>query len=150
MFSLNLFEIFKENDYLLIYILKLYLIMVEILLRNIAYARSGDKGSNSNIGVIAYTPQGYRFLQEFLTPSKVSTFFAPLGVKSVQRYELPNIEAFNFILEGVLAGGGSLSLRIDAQGKALGQALLQMPIDAVDPKLLSQMLPKEDEGEGSL
>lgn len=98
------------------------------ILRDIAYARSGDKGSSSNIGVIAYDAAGYEFLRDYLTAEKVQAYFAPLGVTSTLRYELPNLEALNFVLKGVLAGGGSRSLRIDAQGKALGQALLEMPI----------------------
>ena len=99
-----------------------------IHLRKIAYARSGDKGINSNIGVIAYTPEGYEFLKNYLTAKIVEEFFLPLGVKDVVRYELPNLGAINFVLNGVLEEGGSRSLRIDAQGKALGQALLEMPI----------------------
>lgn len=93
-----------------------------------AYARSGDKGSSSNIGVIAYTQEGYEFLKQFLTSERVQAYFAPLGVTSTLRYELPNLKAFNFVLKDVLAGGGSRSLRIDAQGKALGQALLEMEL----------------------
>lgn len=95
-------------------------------LRDIAYARSGDKGSNANIGVIAYTEDGYTFLKEFLTKERVHEFFNGLEIKGVKRYELPNLWALNFILEGALDGGGSRSLRIDAQGKALGQAILEM------------------------
>lgn len=93
----------------------------------IAHARSGDKGSNSNIGVIALNPKGYEFLLQELTTDKVKAYFSNLGVKSVVRYELPNLLAINFVLYGILDGGGSLSLRVDSQGKALGQALLQMP-----------------------
>ena len=97
-----------------------------IPLREIAYARSGDKGCSANIGVIAYTEQGYALLKEHLTAAKVEDFFKTLGVRRTTRYELPNLWALNFVLEGILAGGGSRSLRTDAQGKALGQALLQM------------------------
>ncbi len=100
-----------------------------MLLRQIAYARSGDKGSSSNIGVIAYAPEGYAFLREYLTAHKVHEFFKHLGVVSVRRYELDNLGALNFVLQEALDGGGSRSLRIDSQGKALGQALLEMPID---------------------
>lgn len=95
----------------------------------IAHARSGDKGSSSNIGVIAYTLEGYLFLEKYLTAEKVDRFFKPMGVTKTIRYELPNLNAFNFVLSGILAGGGSRSLRIDAQGKALGQALLEMRIE---------------------
>ncbi len=99
-----------------------------IHLIEIAYARSGDKGSHANIGVIAYNPEGYAFLQEHLTEKRVHAYFEPLGVMETKRYEMPNIGALNFVLKGVLAGGGSRSLRIDAQGKALGQALLEMEV----------------------
>lgn len=95
----------------------------------IAHARSGDKGSNANIGVIAYSEKGYRFLEQYLTKERVVHFFSALNLQSVKRYELPNLGALNFILEGVLSGGGSRSLRIDAQGKALGQAILEMPLE---------------------
>lgn len=98
-------------------------------LRNIAYARSGDKGSSSNIGVIAYTPAGYRYLHEFLTAQLVKSYFQALGPVHVDRYEIPGLLAFNFVLKGVLGEGGSRSLRVDAQGKALGVALLEMEID---------------------
>lgn len=98
-------------------------------LRKIAYARSGDKGSTANIGVIAYTSAGFEFLKQHLTAEKVEQFFKPMGVTSVKRYELPNLEAFNFVLTDILAGGGSRSLRIDAQGKALGQVLLEMELE---------------------
>jgi hypothetical protein len=97
-------------------------------LYEIAFSRSGDKGNNANIGVIAYTKKGYIFLCENLLPDKVKRYFEPLGVQDVFRYELPNLWAFNFVLIGILNGGASHSLRIDAQGKALGQAILEMSI----------------------
>lgn len=98
-------------------------------LREMACTRSGDKGANANIGVIALTPAGYEILHKLLTPSKVKSFFGALKPKNVIRYELPNLLAFNFILEGVLEGGGNRSLRTDAQGKALAQALLEIEVD---------------------
>lgn len=97
-------------------------------LRDIAHARSGDKGNHANIGVIAYNQAGYDYLKQELTEKKMEKFFSSLSPRQVIRYELPNLLAFNFILEGVLDGGGSRSLRIDAQGKALGQAVLEMPL----------------------
>lgn len=99
-----------------------------VKLKNIAHARSGDKGSSVNIGVIAYEEKDYSKLVELLTEEKVMNYFLALKPKKVNRYELPNLNALNFILEGVLDGGASLNLRIDAQGKALGQALLEMEI----------------------
>lgn len=102
---------------------------ITIRLSEIAHARSGDKGSMANIGLIAYNESGYQFLKDHVTAAVVDRFFKALGVTSVERYELLNLHAFNFILQNILVGGGSRSLRIDAQGKALGQVLLQMPIE---------------------
>jgi hypothetical protein len=99
-----------------------------ICLGDIAFARSGDKGSGANVAVFARKPKDYEFLEKRLTASMVQKFFKPLGVGKVQRYEVPNLHAFNFILPSILAGGGSRSLRIDAQGKTLGQAILEMKI----------------------
>lgn len=104
------------------------MIKEKIHLREIAYARSGDKGRDANIGLAAYTPYGYLFLLESLTAEKVQEFFKALGVEKTVRYELPNLYAMNFVLKGALGEGGSRSLRIDAQGKALGQALLELEL----------------------
>jgi hypothetical protein len=98
-------------------------------LKELAYARSGDKGSNANIGVIAYTSENYLFLKTRLTEEIVAQYFSCLGSRKVKRFELPNLLAFNFVLYGALEGGGSLSLRTDSQGKALGQAILQMSLE---------------------
>jgi len=93
-------------------------------LRDIARARSGDKGHNANIGVLARRVEDYEFLSDWLTADRVRVFFAPLGVEAVDRYELLNLHAFNFVLHGVLRS----SLRTDAQGKALAEALLELPL----------------------
>jgi hypothetical protein len=98
-------------------------------LKELAYARSGDKGSNVNIGIIAYTRENYLFLKEHLTEQTVAHYFSRLGCRQVRRFDLPNLLAFNFVLYGALQGGGSVSLRTDAQGKALGQAILQMSFE---------------------
>jgi hypothetical protein len=103
-----------------------------IKLRKIAHARSGDKGSSANVAVFANTREGYEFLREHLTARRVEEYFKPLGVGTVQRYEVANIEALNFVLPDVLAGGGSRSLRIDAQGKTLGEAILEMALEVPD------------------
>jgi len=100
----------------------------QIRLGDIAYARSGDKGSSANVGVIARAPQGFAFLRSYLSATRVEKFFKPLGVGKVIRYELANLGALNFLLPGVLAGGASRSLRTDAQGKTLGQAILEMKL----------------------
>jgi hypothetical protein len=99
-------------------------------LRDIAFARSGDKGSSANVAVFGRTPAAYRWLREHLTAAVVEDYFKPLGVGVVTRHDVPNLEALNFVLPGILAGGGSRSLRIDAQGKTLGMALLELDVDA--------------------
>lgn len=106
-----------------------------IRLGEIAYARSGDKGSSANVGVIAGTPEGFRLLRGLLKAATVERFFKPFGVGKVVRYELPNLGAFNFILPGVLAGGASRSMRIDSQGKTLGQALLEIQLEVSNTDL---------------
>lgn len=98
-------------------------------LRDIAYARSGDKGSSANVAVFGRTHAAYVWLREHLTAAVVEEYFRPLGVGVVTRYDVPNLEALNFMLPSILAGGGSRSLRIDAQGKTLGMALLELPVD---------------------
>jgi len=100
-----------------------------IPLRDIAFARSGDKGSSANIAVFGRTGDSYRWLRDNLSAEVVEQYFRPLGVTGVVRYDVPNLEAVNFVLSGVLAGGGSRSLRIDSQGKALAMALLELPVD---------------------
>ena len=99
---------------------------VPIRLGDIAYARSGDKGSSANVAVFSRKRGDYERLREQLTEDVVKKFFDPLGVRKVTRYEAPNLDALNFLLEGILGKGGSRSLRIDAQGKTLGQAILEM------------------------
>lgn len=103
--------------------------MKSVLIGDLAHGRSGDKGNDANIALFAYTPEGYQQLLTALTEKKIAEIFAPLGVKGVKRYEVPNLLAINFVLQDVLDGGGSLSLRSDSQGKALAQALLLQSID---------------------
>lgn len=100
-----------------------------IRLAQVAHARSGDKGNHANIGVVAYTPSGYEWLCEQLTPERVADYFASLGCSHVERFELPGIGALNFLLHDALAGGASMSLRTDTQGKLLAQAIsdLELP-----------------------
>lgn len=93
-------------------------------LRDIALARSGDKGIGANVGIIARDPADYAFLQAWLTSERIAEFFSADGVESVTRYELANLRAFNFVVRGILRR----SLRTDAQGKALGQRLLELPL----------------------
>ncbi len=113
-------------------------------LRDIAYARSGDKGSSSNIGLIAYTAEGYGYLRDVVTADRVKSYFQALGPVQVDRYEIPGLWAFNFLLKGVLGEGGSRSLRIDAQGKALAVALLEMELE-LPAELHDQCVQKREE-----
>jgi hypothetical protein len=114
--------------------------MKSMRLAQLALARSGDKGASANVGVIARSEKAFEFLRGALSAEVVQEFFKRLGVGSVIRYELPNLRAFNFILPKVLDGGGSVSMRIDAQGKALGQILLELPLEVPDD-LYDQFLP---------
>lgn len=98
-------------------------------LRELARARSGDKGIHANIGIIARHASAYEFLQNWLTAPRVADFLAPLGHQGVERYEWPNLQALNFIVRGVLQH----SLRTDAQGKALGELLLELPLPNDSP-----------------
>ncbi len=109
-----------------------------IRLSDIAHARSGDKGNHANVGVIAWTAAGYEFLGKVLTESRVAEFFLPLRPKQVQRYPLPGIRGYNFVLSDILGGGASRSLRIDSQGKTLGLALLEMSLPV--PPNVDEML----------
>ncbi len=106
-------------------------------LGDIATARSGDKGNHANIGVIPFNRAAYLFLQRTLTTEVVSKHFADLNPNSVIRYDLPNLEALNFVLENVLSGGGSLSLKLDSQGKTLGQTLLQLALEIPATELIT-------------
>lgn len=109
-----------------------------IELRELATARSGDKGNHANIGVVAKNEQAYRCMCGLLTADAVHRYFHELGVTKVVRYELPRLQAMNFVLYDALAGGASASMRIDTQGKLLGTAILdlQLPVDESDLMLL--------------
>lgn len=103
--------------------------MGRVKLREIAHARSGDKGDASNIGLIALNPEHYAILVQQVTATRVKEHFRELCHGEVTRYELPNLHALNFVLQKSLDGGGTVSLRTDAQGKTLSSALLRMEID---------------------
>ncbi len=108
---------------------------MRVPLAHIAHARSGDKGDTANIGVIAYRQEYYPILLREVTPERVKAFFGDLVQGHVERFELPNLGALNFLLHRALGGGGTLSLRVDAQGKTLGAGLLRMEIDVDEHKL---------------
>ena len=105
---------------------------MKVRLIEIAHARSGDKGDGANIGVAARSPEAYAFLREALTAERVAEHYRELCRGRVERYELENLHAFNFVLREALGGGGTLSLRADHQGKTLGQGLLMMELDVPD------------------
>jgi hypothetical protein len=100
-----------------------------VLLREIAHARSGDKGNRSNIGLIALDPKHYPILVEQVTADRVKQHFRDLCRGDVERFELPNLHALNFVLHDALDGGGTISLRTDAQGKTYSAALLRMKVE---------------------
>ena len=106
--------------------------MTRIKLKEIADARSGDKGDASNVGVYARTQAHYELLKRVLTTDRVKQHFAQIALGKVDRYELPNLLALNFILHDSLGGGGSESLKTDAQGKTHGLALLELELE-VEP-----------------
>src|SRR5580658_10878038 len=98
-------------------------------LSRIAHTRSGDKGDTCNVGVIAYDERDYPVLVREVTAERVKRYFGELVQGEVERFELPNLGALNFLLHQSLGGGGTVSLRTDAQGKTFGAALLSLEID---------------------
>lgn len=110
--------------------------MPKVKLIKIAHGRSGDKGDASNVGIIARHPDIYPFLKEKLTTEVVKEHMKHICKGKVERYELPNIGALNFILHNSLGGGGTVSLKLDAQGKTHASTLLRMDIE-VPEELLS-------------
>ena len=108
---------------------------MKIPLSRLAHGRSGDKGDTANIGIIAYDSKHYPLLAREVTADRVKAHFGAFIRGDVVRYELPNLGALNFLLHGALGGGGTLSLRTDAQGKTLSAALLRMEIEADEREL---------------
>ena len=114
---------------------------MRVRLLDIAHARSGDKGDTANVGVIALRPEWYPLLARELTEARVAGHFRGVITGGVQRYELPNLHALNFLLHGALDGGGTLSLKTDAQGKVFSTALLRMVLDIPDDEAQALALP---------
>ena len=110
---------------------------MKVPLARIAHTRSGDKGDTCNIGVIAWKLRHYEILEREVTAARVKAFFGELVKGPVERFELPNLGALNFLLRQALGGGGTLSLRLDAQGKTFGAALLRMEVE-VDERDLAE------------
>ena len=105
---------------------------MKIELLKIAHARSGDKGDTANVGVIALKDEFYPLLVREITADKVKAHFGEIVKGAVERFELPNLKALNFLLHESLGGGGTLSLMTDAQGKTFSTALLRMKIEIPD------------------
>jgi hypothetical protein len=115
---------------------------MKVRLLDIAHARSGDKGDTANVGVIALKPEWYPVLQRYLTTERVREHFAGVITGGVDRYELPNLGALNFLLHGALGGGGTLSLKTDAQGKVYSTAMLRLVLDIPDDVAAEHRLPR--------
>ena len=118
--------------------------MKTLPLREIAHARSGDKGDTSNIGVIAYDEADYPILQRQVTVERIRSLYGDLVRGEVLRYELPNIGALNFVLRQALAGGVTTSLALDPHGKTRSSLILDLPIDVPD-----DFVPRSSRGAGS-
>jgi hypothetical protein len=102
---------------------------MKIKLENICHTRSGDKGDTANIGLIARKPEYYPIIKKYVTADLVKKHFEGICLGKVVRFEMPNLNALNFLLHNSLGGGGTVSLMNDAQGKTLGSALLRMEIE---------------------
>ncbi|MFT4540833.1 MAG: hypothetical protein ACI841_005454 [Planctomycetota bacterium] len=116
--------------------------MPHVLLSRIALARSGDKGEGSNAGVIARSEAAYAFLEEQLTEDVVREHLSGINLGAVRRFAAPNMRVLNFLLDDSLGGGGSASLKTDAQGKTHGLALLRMSMDVPEDVLAATPAPE--------
>ncbi|HUO31691.1 MAG TPA: hypothetical protein VMU80_20890 [Bryobacteraceae bacterium] len=108
---------------------------MKVPLARIAHTRSGDKGDISNIGVIAWQAAYYPILLREVTAERVRAYFGEMVKGPVERFELPNLHALNLLLHHALGGGGTVSLRTDAQGKTMGAALLALEIEVDEREL---------------
>ena len=114
---------------------------MNVRLLDIAHARSGDKGDTANVGLIAIEPAWYPVLERYVTRERVASHFHDVITGRVERYELPNLHALNFLLHGALDGGGTLSLKTDAQGKVFSTAMLRMVLEVPDEEAKALKLP---------
>lgn len=115
---------------------------MKVRLVDIAHARSGDKGDTANVGLIAIEPKWYDLLAQTVTTDRVAEHFRGMIEGPVERFELPNLNALNFLLHGALDGGGTLSLKTDAQGKVYSTALLRIVLDVPDRLVKELGLPE--------
>ncbi len=102
---------------------------MKVQLLQLCHARSGDKGDTGNVGIIALKPEYYPIMQKYVTIDRVKKHFEGICFGNVERFELPNLNAINFLLHNSLGGGGTVSLKNDAQGKTLSTAMLRMELD---------------------
>jgi len=114
---------------------------MKVRLLDLAHARSGDKGDTANVGVIALQTEWFPLLEKELTAERVAEHFRGMINGAVERFVLPNLGALNFLLHGALDGGGTLSLKTDAQGKVYSTALLRMILDIPDAEAKRLALP---------
>ena len=122
---------------------------MQVSLLDIAHARSGDKGDTANVGLIALRPEWYPILDRYVSRERVAQHFTGQLGGDVVRFELPNLGALNFLLHGALDGGGTLSLKTDAQGKVYSTALLRMMIEVPDAEAKAAGLPAAQVNAGS-
>ncbi len=101
-------------------------------LYDIAHARTGDKGDISNISVIAYDPVDWPLIRDMVTPERVAAHFGTFDATDITRFELPQLQALNFVIRGALAGGVTRSLALDAHGKCLASVLLELEVGSDD------------------
>ena len=114
---------------------------MKIRLLDVAHARSGDKGDTANVGLIALRAEWYPVLVKYVTQTRVTEHFAGMITGRVERFELPNLKALNFLLHGALDGGGTLSLKTDAQGKVYSTALLRLVLEVPNDEAHAADLP---------
>ncbi len=115
---------------------------MKVRLLDIVHTRSGDKGDTANVGVIALRPEWYSVIERHLTRDRVAEHFADGINGGVDRFELPNLHALNFLLHGALGGGGTVSLKTDAQGKVYSTAMLRLVLDVPDDVARKLALPE--------
>lgn len=108
---------------------------MKVSLLKLAHARSGDKGDTANVGIIALKDEFYPLIVREVTAEKVKEHFGGMVKGDVERFELPNLKALNFLLHGALGGGGTLSLMTDAQGKTFSTALLRMNVELSESEI---------------
>lgn len=102
---------------------------MKVMLKDLAYARSGDKGDISNIGLMAFNKDAYEVIKREVTPERVKSFFGSMVKGEVIIYDLPNLNSLEIVMKGALGGGATKTLRFDQTGKSMGNALLRMEVE---------------------